>query len=319
MAVAEKSGGVPREAFKRVAEAFLISNMDELMHQLRVLSAQNDDLTNCIRDASEGLQSVISAATLPFQLTLESVQQRHFDRHLAAERIRSLEDVPFGEQPSEQQEQKALDIARRKMREFIDSKEGTNSIRDSVVYEMNRSLTSSNISSAAKEMMVQTLVSTWAVFEHFASSFVVAWLNHDPRRSRLILSAPELKAYFGKQVVDIEAIDDHGFDLSRSMGSVIFRGRRLDNLTILRAVINAIFDEEYLRNALGNELWMLNQKRHLFVHKRGLIDQEYLQRTGDKVTLGHRLSLSSNDIKTYIAAVQKAIVAIVSAAAAHTE
>jgi len=162
--------------------------------------------------------------------------------------------------------------------------------------------------------MVQTLVSTWAVFEHFASYFIVRWIDQAPRRSRSVLSAADLKTYLGKQVVDIDAIDEQGFDLTRSMGTMIFREKRLDNLAVIRSVLNALLNNDHVREALGDELWLLNQRRHLFVHKRGLVDQEYLKRTGDKVLPGQRLRVSSNDIERYITAVQKAIIEITAAA-----
>jgi len=128
------------------------------------------------------------------------------------------------------------------------------------------------------------------------------------------LSAADLKTYLGKQVVDIDAIDEQGFDLTRSMGTMIFREKRLDNLAVIRSVLNALLNNDHVREALGDELWLLNQRRHLFVHKRGLVDQEYLKRTGDKVLPGQRLRVSSNDIERYITAVQKAIIEITAAA-----
>lgn len=310
----DEADDATRAAGKRVNQAFLFLHVDSPMEELEELTDLDSELIDCVRNAAEDLRSVSSAATLPFQLTVNAVEQRRFDRILTAERIRNLKHVNPGENPSPEHDQQAFEIAKKEMKEFLDTKEGATFIRDAVVHEMDRSLSSHRVSYAAKELMVQTLISTWAVFEHFVGSFIVKWIDQDPKRSRAILSAPDLKTYLGKQVVDIDAIDDHGFDLSRSMGTVIFRGKRLDNLAILRSVLNALFQDELLREALGDDLWMLNQRRHLFVHKRGLVDQEYLQRTGDKVPVGERLNVSSEDIERYLTAVQKAVVAIVTAA-----
>jgi hypothetical protein len=298
------------EEIKRVTRAFLIWTAGELVEPLDTLAAQPHVNAACIRDAADGMKSVVSAATLPFQLTVAAVQQRRFDRHLSAERIRSLKDVPHGEEPSEEQEKHAFRIASSKMGKFVGSVEGTNIFRDEVVTELDRSLKGEVISSAAGELLIQTLVSTWTIFEHFTSRFIVECVNSDPKRARVLLSVPELKTYFGKQIIDVETVDEHGFDLTRSMGTVIFNGRRLDNLSITRCLMEALFGCSEIRDALGDTLWKLNQRRHLFVHRRGLVDQEYLRRTGDNVLVGQRLIVSSMDIENYLLAVQRAILVI---------
>jgi hypothetical protein len=303
----EKSDAPPRDVVERVTAAFFIHTADNLILGLPKVEPHLED---CVNDAYQGLRSVVRAATLPFHLTLEAVNQRQFDRILASERIRSLKDVAPGEPPRPV----ALVIARQRMTEFTSSKAGQDFVRDSILHDLDRGLNSEDIAAAAAELMIQTLVSTWAVFEHFASSFIVRWIDQDPKRSRAILSAPDLKTYLGKQVVDIDAIDEQGFDLTRSMGTVIFREKRLDNLAVIRSVLNALFNDSNIRAALGDDLWLLNQRRHLFVHRRGLVDQEYLKRTGDTVPPGKRLQVSSADIERYISAVQQAVMAITNAA-----
>jgi hypothetical protein len=307
MSEPKQSDGPSKDVVERVTATFLIHTADSLILGPPKVEPYLED---CINDAFQGLRSVIRAATLPFQLTLEAVHQRRFDRILTSERIRSLKSVAPGEPPLPE----ALVIARQRMKEFTTSIAGQVFVRDSVVHDLHRSLTSNDISAAAAELMVQTLVSTWAVFEHFATSFIVRWVDQDPKRSRSILSAADLKTYLGKQVVDIDAIDEQGFDLTRAMGTVIFREKRLDNLAVIRSVLNALFNDSDIRVALGDDLWLLNQRRHLFVHKRGLVDQEYLKRTGDNVPPGKRLRVSSADIERYILAVQQAIIAITNAA-----
>ncbi len=303
----QQSDGPPRDQVDRVTQAFLIHSSEAMMLAVPKVEPY---LEECVSDAFDGLRSVIRAATLPFLLTLEAVQQRRFDRLLAAERIRALKDAPDDREP----DSVALTVARQRMTDFMSSQAGQDYIRDAVLHDLDRSLSSEDISAAAAEVLIQTLVSTWAVFEHFASSFIVRWIDQDPRRSRSVLAAADLKAYLGKQVVDIDAIDEQGFDLTRSMGTMIFREKRLDNLAVIRSVLDALFNAGEVREAFGDDLWLLNQRRHLFVHKRGFVDREYLKRTGDKVPAGQRLRLASNDVERYLMAVQKAIIAITNAA-----
>jgi hypothetical protein len=306
--------GPPREVVVRVTSAFLIFEPDELLAPLNRFLAGDHMEAQLVRDAAEGLNSILSAASLPFQLISDAVQQRRFDRILSAERIRSLKDIPDGKVPGKKLEERSFRRSQKRMQVFLESQEGSDFMRDAIVYDLDRSLRSPVISAAAVELLIQTLVSTWAVFESFARAFIITWINADPRRAKPVLASPDLKDYFGKQVVDIEVIGDHGFNLTGSMGTLLFRGKRLDHLSVIRSAIGALFNDPDVRTALGSELWMLNQRRHLFVHKRGVIDEEYIGRTGDTVNLGQRLCITSEEVEHYLLAVQKAILAISTAA-----
>lgn len=296
---------------EHVRAAFLILTPDQLSGPLEALVRETaSQVSDLVLDAAEGLRSVVSAATLPFQLAVDAVQSRRFDRLLTAERIRSLKLVVPGEPLSKDQEQKAFKSAVAAMNDFSASRDGSEYFRDGVLNHLNQSLGSRIVSDAAGELLIQSLTSTWSTFEHFASRFVTEWINWHPNQAGAVLSAPELKAYFGKQTVGLDVIGEHGFDLSQSMGSVIFRDKRLDNLSVLRAILEELFHSEAIRAALGSDLWMLNQRRHLFVHKRGLVDADYLKRTGDSVPVKTRLAISSKDVERYLYAAQGAILAI---------
>lgn len=299
------------ERVNRVTSAFLILGIETVTGPLEPLANEYGGPGEYVRTATEGLRSVVSAATLPFQLAVSAVQQRRFDRFLSAERIRSLKSLMPGDEPSEEVEKRSAKIANSRMNEFMASAAGADFIRDAVVEELMRSLESPIINGAAQELLTQALVSTWSIFEHFTSGFIIDWVNAYPHLAKCVLSVPELKTYFGKQAVDLDAIDEHGYDLTRSMGNIIFRGKRLDNLAVVRAVLSAMFDGQKIREALGERLWILNQKRHLIVHKRGLVDREYIEKTGDDVEIGQRLHLTSHDLEDYIISVQQAIISIV--------
>ena len=304
------------EVVDRVKTAFLILDIQTVTEPLEMLDTGPGNCGELVCDAVAGLKSVVSAATMPFQLAINSVHQRRFDRFLSAEQIRSLAHASPSGELSEDLERKAAERARSKMAEFLASGAGRDFVRDAVVEELDRSLASQVVSDAAKELMIQALVSTWAVFEHFVSEFIVDRVNANPHLAKPVLAAPELKAFFGKQAVDFQVIDQHGYDLTRSMGSIIFRNQRLDSLAVVRSVFAAMFDGGEVQKALGKELWLLNQRRHLLVHRRGLVDREYLDRTGDDAEPGQRLVVTSKDVERYLMAVQKAIVTIKTATTA---
>lgn len=285
--------------------------------------------------AREGLSSVISAAGMPLELVIASIKQRRFDRFHMAERIRAIPtpDTPelmkmieaqeLNKEPSSRNlvaalppdaEEKAIASAFEKMREFWTSEEGKRFLANGIQHELKASLELKTIRSASQEVLVQTLISSWSVFEHFSKTFIVDWLNSNPGCAGSVSDAPELKEFFGKQVVDISVLGNHAFDLSKSMGTILFSERRVDSLSVIRAVFKALFSSSTVQTALGEKLWMLNQQRHLFVHKRGIVDADYLGKTSSSEQKGERLTLTSDNIVDHLMAVREAIVAIGEAA-----
>lgn len=305
--------GIPAETVERVRRAFLILD-GALLAELEAFEPKTPLSAAFIKDALDGLRSVTSAGSLPFQLVSHSVQQRRFDALHTAERILSLKDIEHGQDPSPERNRQSFQNATARMNEFVGSGEGVRYLRDEVISSLDQRLNSPAVSNAAFELLVQSLISTWAVFESSVRAFVINWINAHPQQTKFVLASPDLKQYFGKQVVDINVIGEHAFDLTSSMGDILFGERRLDNLSIIRSVFEALFNSSNVRSTLAEDMWMLNQRRHLFVHRRGSVDAEYLGRTNDAFPIGARLAVTSSDIKRYIRAVQSAFVAIASAA-----
>lgn len=304
----------PLEITVYVHQSFLIFSPQEFLEPLRKLCEVQDSFSTLVQLATDGLESVISAASLPFILTQNAVVQRKFDRFHAAARIRSMIPKIGKHDSGTPDEEVAYKKASEDMRSFSDSEEGSFFFRDEIIYQLNRSLGSDDIRNAAQELLVQTLVGTWSVFENFARAFVIDWINSNPKSAQVVMKLPELRDYFGKQAVDIQIIGEHGFDLSRSMGSVIFKGRRLDSLSVVRALLKALFNSSELQTTLDDDLWLLNQRRHLFVHHRGLIDQEFKNATGDSTPVGTKLVIYCRDVERSLLTVRSAILEIISQA-----
>jgi hypothetical protein len=56
-----------------------------------------------------------------------------------------------------------------------------------------------------------------------------------------------------------------------------------------------------LKDALEQkEMWVLNQRRHLIVHRRGIVDASYIANTGDALALGAELTISPNELERYL-------------------
>jgi hypothetical protein len=302
-----------REMLKRVGEKFLIFDND-LLADLERFESSSPISSSFIEIARDGLSSVASAGSLPFHLVSHSVHQRRFDQIHTAERIRAMKFELIDKIPPEEVSRRAFQSENNEMSKFVVSEEGVHFFRDEIIRHLDQHLLSSNVAEASFQLLIQTLISTWTVFESSIRNFIIKWVNINPQATIKILASPELRNYFGKQVVDISVIGQHEFDLTSSMGDILFKERRLDNLNIVRNVLDAIFNSQTVRDSLGEDMWMLNQRRHLFVHRLGFVDAEYLEKTGESIPIGERLSIKSDDVEHYIRAVQRAFVTIAEAA-----
>lgn len=299
----------PADVIAHVRQSFLIFPAEDFFDHLKPHALSDTSCANAVSTAIQGLQSALSAASLPFKLVQDSAYQRHFNRIHSSEHILALIPINAGEMTKSEAAEHADAQADAKMLEFLSSDEGREIIRDDIIYALSRHLKSEGVSAAANELLIQTLISIWSVFESFSRNLIVQLVNDDPNNAEPILKSPDLKDFFGKQVIDIQTIGDHGYDLSKSMGDIIFRGRRLDSLSVIKSVFKSLFDSSDVQVALG-DLRLLNQRRHLFIHNRGIVDADYLRNSGDNSPIGKRLTVRSDDIKDHLKAVQIAIIAI---------
>ena len=58
------------------------------------------------------------------------------------------------------------------------------------------------------------------------------------------------------------------------------------------------------------DLWLLFQRRHLIVHRRGIVDSAYIAATGEDLLVGTEMSITPRDFEIYINAVLGAAITI---------
>ena len=294
-----------------VLDSFFIPpnfDFDSVLHYIK----EDFRYSRILVHAVSGLKSVVSTASLPFQLVNTSTLQRKFDRFHSAESILALKHVSRGSGLTDELKKMAYETADLRMSEFMQSSEGEGFFRDEIVSELGRTLRSKDIAAAAQELLAQSIVSTWSVFENFSRSIIVEHLNANPRLAEAVVSSAAMKDFFGRKPISIETIARFGYDLSSAMGDALFEDRRLDSLGLIKPIFREIFDDGKVSIALGDEIWDLNQLRHLFVHRRGLVDRDYLEKSKRAVKLGERLHLKSDDLVISLNAVLRVIFAIAS-------
>jgi hypothetical protein len=264
------------------------------------------------------LSATVSTVTMPFALAYASTEQWHFGRLHIAERIRAqmiTEDgVPEGETIETYREREAHVKAQSSMQDFSKSEDGLNIlIGDTCTFLMNG--LHHGLEAATKELLQQGLVLLWSAFEVLFRDSFETLLNEAPGNIQTLISHPKTRKRFEAERLPLDTLVQHGFDLSSRLGSVLIAQQDFSDLRTIKAVYSVLFPEgAVLNDALDHrDLWMLFQRRHLIVHRRGVIDQAYLQATGENGAIGTQLTVTPDDF-------EKALSVVIAAgtALAHT-
>ena len=107
--------------------------------------------------------------------------------------------------------------------------------------------------------------------------------------------------------LSVETLSSYGFDLSDKMGEVLRSVNPLTSLSTIRSVFGTLFgpDESLALTLRSSDLWLLSKRRHLIVHQRARVDQEYLDTTSESLSLGSELVVSPDQLAGHVIEVRK--------------
>ena len=239
------------------------------------------------------IASVISTMGMPLTLGDAAAQSRVWAQVLASERIRALKDDDRG---SEDSERRAVIRANEEMEKHL--RENGELFAEQVCDFLLSVHKTGNVASAVSELHGQGIVLVWSAFEVLVRDLFVFCLNSKPLLVTLLMKSEPTKRLFQVKGLDFQVLSEYDFDVSRAMGDILVQIHDLGNLPAMKVCFETLFpDDAELRESLGQkELWLLNQRRNLIVHRRGIIDQKYLDTTGEALCLGAQVNISSADV-----------------------
>jgi len=88
------------------------------------------------------------------------------------------------------------------------------------------------------------------------------------------------------------------------------------NLRAIRTVFPALLPSavQTLSSLSSPVLTIVSERRHVLMHRAGIADERYVDRSGDTVTVGSRIKVTADDIREYFSHVVRAAVAMARAA-----
>lgn len=156
------------------------------------------------------------------------------------------------------------------------------------------------------DLLRQGAVMTWTAAEVAAQDVFRTLMNAFPEKLGPLLGDASFKKLFaGAAKLDWEALAAYRFDVSRSVGDVLLSSQPVDSPTRFKTVFNSLFpaDPPLRASMEADDLRLLFYQRNLIVHRAGLFDQQYVDETGDAVTLKTELEITPQRLEEYLRSV----------------
>jgi len=206
-----------------------------------------------------------------------------------AEKIRTLK-AEFDTKSEEEKIAIARDIARAKFNELMGSEDRRYEGGLAILADLEGLLAEDDVKLAAAELMRQSEALTWGTLEVLANDLFITLLNKKPQLTDTLLKDERTKKRF--QAKDIALLlSTYSYNLSDHMGDVFGGLVKIDDIETLRAIYEVLMPSNFdlLMLLKGSELWKLNQRRNLILHRRSVVDEMYTRNTGDTLPSGAEL------------------------------
>ncbi len=253
----------------------------------------------------ENIQSALSVLTMPFNYSWSTVHNLHRQRLFLAERIRSggieAEEGEGEAQLEMRRTETAIRIAAERLRDFTESEEGLEVLPGEICWHLLRSTENPELLAAAQELTRQGVVLIWSAFEVLARDLFTAILNQRPGAINLLINSAARRRFLATKF-ELETLAAYDFDLSKSLGTILSQYESLNDLPGIKDVYLALFPGHptLVASLSDPSLWPLFQRRNLIVHRRGIVDGQYRDKTGDDKPIGERLLVVPREVDCYV-------------------
>jgi hypothetical protein len=306
---------------RKVNSIFVIpSGIERLMAPITSSETDLDQPYRKIATAFKtNISSIIHAAGLPYIFALEASHRRRYQSMECAAELEAVLKGYGGDNRGDQAATAgtAQAEAARRIRELGESPQGRDSLNHEACSVLLHSCESSDVRDAAAQLLLQATVLTWGAFEVVARDVFKMYINLRPHAYERLASDAEAKKRFELSRITMQRLADFGFDISAKLGELLAEQNDLADLGTIKVAVSSLFPNNvHLRAALDRrELWTLFQQRHLIVHRCAIVDQRYIDATGDARPLGDALVIRPQDLDRYTTAVVDVAAALLSAAA----
>lgn len=274
----------------------------------------------------ENIEAAVTTVKIPYTSAITSVLMARFRQLTIYHRIlverdakTTIEDIDREKTPEEQADRDAV-ARERAFKDFMEEQKDP-AAKSQITKEWSASLLDGlqdkQMKIAAKELLRQAVVMVWGAFEVLCREIFVGYLNSNPTEVQKLTADSDTKKIFQAKAVGLEELSEYGFDVSKNLGNVFANNYDLSSLGAIKQTFKVLFpsNQDLHEHLRSQKLWLLHQRRHLIVHRRAVVDKQYLENTGEKIQVGQQLTPTPAEIEEYLKLVCQAACALVKAAA----
>lgn len=149
----------------------------------------------------------------------------------------------------------------------------------------------STVATAIDAMLDTVAINVWTACEVFMGDLWERALNCHPMPLARLDASKANSADARSKSVDLEAIAEHGFNIKRKMGTILRKRADFKKLAQARDAYKQAFASKDVHDAMADpSLDDLSQLRHVIVHSRGIVDEDFR----NKCRSGHLKALPLN-------------------------
>lgn len=259
------------------------------------------DYDSRLRDAcinfEHNLRGALNVGHIPFFLARASTWRQRLNLIRASERILCLKEMEVGAKLTTELEAKAEKRAIMRMTSEWEDPNFKKISSDQLVKELLDATTFPEYNEASSELLRQLCVMAWNSFEILATDVIKCVLNESPHLVLLLADAREFKSQLSGGAF-LLALSREAFNLSSGVGSFVTSEINFDSLHKLRVALGIILKDCNVDTMLkSQELYEINSKRNLIVHRRGMIDSKYIANSSCVQNVGDRLRVEAQSVK----------------------
>ncbi len=251
------------------------------------------------------LNESIDIAAWPLAIGGEIADRELFKRLHIASRIRARPLLGDGEDIVD--EDFALKEAREKFKNLTANlddhpKDGSYDHLLVIISKTNEFFSTQKFRDKSQSLLRQATVLAWNALEVLVRDVLEVIMNERKDLAIEFVKDPDASSKFDLKKVSLLSLETFDFDISRKLGSFVLEGRDLSDIASIQVSLKAFFKDHPNLHVLlkSRVLYYLCKKRHLFVHRRGIVDPKFLKETECKTGVGDQLFVMPEELEDEI-------------------
>lgn len=272
--------------------------LSEVLRPLVEVIPEEHPLSRHAEAFRRNLAAIYAMASLPYMMGVQMVSSSHYSLQVT---VRAFEKGVHRKKSASHREEAAKAVADEVAAEMSSGPLPSDEQVAGIVLPLL-----SAFPSGPAALLSQSLVATWTAFEVLARDVVATVVNRDHTLARRFLDDEDAKRLLDLKSLRFDVLAEHDFNLAEHMGDLLLLRHPLTSLEALKVVLKTLFGRtSALADALDRrDLWVLSQRRHLIVHRGGVVDAAYSKLLGDGSLVGTRLRVGARELTDALMRVQ---------------